>query len=148
MYEAGRLLGPEYNSTRRELSIVNEFDQYVKHVLRMKYYIRYADDFVFILEHKEELEVVRKMCEAYLSHRLKLTLHPNKVFLTRLASGVDFLGWVHFPHHKVLRTVTKRRMLRKINEENVASYLGMLQHGNAYLLQKKLSERLDKDTYI
>ncbi len=117
---------------------MNEFDQYVKHTLKMKSYIRYADDFVFMAHDKEELEVVRKMCEAYLPHRLKLSLHPNKVFLTTLASGVDFLGWVHFPYHKVLRTVTKRRMYRKVNGENVASYIGLLSHGNAWRLGEEI----------
>jgi hypothetical protein len=52
------------------------------------------------------------------------------------ASGIDFLGWVHFPDHRVLRTATKRRMLRRVEsakprEAALASYRGMLSHGNA-----------------
>jgi len=50
------------------------------------------------------------------------------------ASGVDFLGWVHFPDHRVLRTTTKRRMMRRLREcekeETLRSYLGLLGHGN------------------
>ena len=113
---------------------MNEFDQWVKHMLRIKYYIRYADDFVFMSDDKEALEVVRQKSKAFLTHRLKLSLHPSKVFLTTLASGVDFLGWVHFPHHKVLQTTTKKRMMRKVNEKNLTSYFGLLIHGNAYKL--------------
>ncbi|MDO8517728.1 MAG: hypothetical protein Q7S26_00335, partial [bacterium] len=62
-----------------------------------------------------------------------------------VASGVDFLGWVHFPNHRVLRTTTKRRMLRRVHglEEDsptVQSYCGMLKHGNAKKLQKRVGE--------
>src|SRR3989344_4267755 len=43
----------------------------------------------------------------FLSESLKLSLHPDKVFIKTIASGMDFLGWVHFPYHRVLRTATK-----------------------------------------
>ena len=117
---------------------MNEFDQHVKRKLKIKYYIRYADDFVFMSYNREELGVVRQVACDFLTQRLKLSLHPNKVFLTTLASGVDFLGWVHFPYHKVLRTVTKRKMMRRVNEKNVASYVGLLTHGNAWRLQEEM----------
>ena len=117
---------------------MNEFDQWVKHELKMKYYIRYADDFVFLSDDKNFLEVVQQKVGDFLTHRLKLSLHPDKVFIKTLASGVDFLGWVHFPYHKVLRTVTKKRMFRKVNEKNITSYLGLLSHGNANKLSRVL----------
>ncbi len=121
---------------------MNEFDQYAKHVLKVKYYIRYADDFVFMSRDRNYLEEVRQKVESFLKQELKLTLHPDKVFIKTLASGVDFLGWVHFPQHKVLRTVTKKRMFRKVNEKNVTSYLGLLSHGNAKKIQNKLLESM------
>lgn len=121
---------------------MNEFDQYVKHKLKMKYYIRYADDFIFMSEEKYKLELLRQVACDFLTQRLKLTLHPDKVFLTTLASGVDFLGWVHFPYHKVLRTVTKKRMMRKVGERNVASYIGLLSHGNAWRLHEEIINML------
>lgn len=111
---------------------MNEFDQYVKHVLKVKYYIRYADDFVSLSENKNELELLRQKIEDFLTQNLKLTLHPDKCFIKTYASGIDFLGWVHFPYHKVLRTVTKKRMFRKVSEKNITSYLGLLQHGNGH----------------
>ncbi len=121
---------------------MNEFDQYVKHVLKVKYYIRYADDFVFMSKDRSYLEGLHQKVEAFLVRELKLSLHPDKVFIKTLASGVDFLGWVHFPQHKVLRTVTKKRMFRKVNEKNVTSYLGLLSHGNAKKIQNKLLESM------
>jgi len=71
-----------------------------------------------------------------LQSELKLTLHPNKIFIKTLSSGVDFLGWVNFFNHKILRVRTKNRMLKRISEnpetETINSYLGMLKHGNGY----------------
>ena len=66
--------------------------------------------------------------------QLKLILHPDKVYIKTLASGVDFLGWVNFLDHRVLRTITKRRMFKRMqvnsNENVIQSYLGLLGHGN------------------
>jgi retron-type reverse transcriptase len=120
---------------------MNEFDQYVKHILKVKYYIRYADDFVFMLKDRSYLEELCQKIEDFLTQELRLSLHPDKVFIKTLASGVDFLGWVHFPKHKVLRTTTKKRMLRKVNEKNVTSYLGLLAHGNGYKIQEDIMLR-------
>jgi hypothetical protein len=80
----------------------------------------------------------------FLFDELHLELHPNKVSIETLASGVDCLGWVHFPKYRVIRTVTKKRMIRGIinkkgKEETVQSYLGMLGKGNTYKLRNKVS---------
>lgn len=122
---------------------MNEFDQWVKHRLKAKYYIRYADDFVILHTDKHMLENYLKNIHDSLREHLQLELHPKKVLITTLASGVDFLGWVHFPRHRVLRTVTKRRMFKNLErkeykEESVQSYLGMLKHGDAYNLSNKV----------
>jgi hypothetical protein len=65
------------------------------------------------------------------------------VFTKTLASGVDFLGWVHFAKHRVLRTATRKRMMRNIAQnkrpETISSYLGMLSHGNSYRLKKAIN---------
>src|SRR6185437_5698634 len=107
---------------------MNEFDQFVKHKLKAKYYIRYADDFVFLSDDRHSLENLVSLISEFLEDHLKLHLHPNKVFIKTLASGVDFLGWVNFPHHSVLRSVTKRRMMKRIikspKNRTLQSYLG------------------------
>lgn len=122
---------------------MNEFDQFMKHQAKTKYYIRYADDFVIFSDNKKHLKVVLLQINAFLEFRLGLKLHPDKVFIKTVASGVDFLGWTHFPDHRVLRTVTKNRALRNIREkegkpETVESYLGLMRHGNAYKLRKRI----------
>jgi hypothetical protein len=121
---------------------LNRLDQFVKHELRQTYYIRYADDFVFMSRDKAELEVLIPTLTQFLLAELKLEMHPDKIFIKTLASGVDFLGWVHFPHHKVLRTTTRHKMLRRIyhspGNNALQSYLGLLSHGNAYKLEREL----------
>ena len=79
----------------------------------------------------------------YLRATLKLELHPSKVSITAVASGVDFLGWVHFPTHRTLRTVTKRRMFKNVqsdpeNQSVVQSYVGLLKHGDTYKLRSEI----------
>lgn len=118
---------------------MNEFDQYIKHTLKAKHYIRYADDFVIIDSHREYLKQLLPDLTHSLNQDLKLELHPKKVSISTFASGIDFLGWVHFPYHRVLRTVTKRRMFNNLEKkeydnQSTQSYLGMLKHGNGYKL--------------
>ena len=121
---------------------MNEFDRFVKHKLKAKFYIRYADDFVIFSGDRNQLESLLLRVRAFLRAELKLELHPNKVFIETLASGVDFLGWVNFSDHRVLRTTTKRRMLKRIKEHptrgTLNSYLGLLGHGNGYKLRKSI----------
>lgn len=90
---------------------MNEFDQFVKRNLKVKYYIRYADDFVIFHENKQFLVNLIPNLSAFLDKELALSLHPKKVYIKTLSSGVDFLGWINFPHHRILRTSTKKRML-------------------------------------
>jgi len=118
---------------------LNEFDQFVKHRIKAKFYIRYADDFVILSENKTWLDEILPRIKNFLQDELKLEIHPDKIFIKTLASGVDFLGWVHFPNHRVLRTSTKRRMFKNLWEDFrpdvIASYLGMLKWGNTFRLK-------------
>jgi len=126
---------------------MNKFDQFVKHKLKTKYYIRYADDFVFLSPSRRRLDEILPVIERFLVVRLHLALHPDKVSIATLASGVDFLGWVHFTDHRVLRTATKRRMFRRLydtrKETVVGSYLGLLSHGNGHQLAESINKRAE-----
>jgi RNA-directed DNA polymerase len=117
---------------------MNEFDQFVKHKLKAKYYIRYADDFIVLQPDKKALAVLLYRITVFLKDQLKLTLHPDKVFIKTFASGVDFLGWINFPYHRVLRTATKQRMINRLktnqSSQTQQSYLGLLKHGNTHKL--------------
>jgi retron-type reverse transcriptase len=131
---------------------MNEFDQFVKRSFRVKHYIRYADDFVILHESKKYLEELSPKISGFLEKKLCLSLNPSKVFIRTFASGIDFLGWVNFYCHRLLRVSTKRRILKKIesgaSSETVISYLGLLKHGDTYklyfdLLNKKFFDKLN-----
>ena len=126
---------------------MNEFDRFMKHKLKAKYYIRYSDDFVILSADKRHLLKIVRYIALFLRERLKLELHPYKVSLATFASGIDFLGWVHFPDHRVLRTSTKRRMLKRLdatdNEKVASSYLGLLSHGNTKKLRQRIESKLE-----
>ncbi len=134
---------------------MNEFDQFMKHNLQVKYYIRYADDFVVLSQDKMYLENILLKLEVFLNQELKIYLHPNKVSISTWHSGVDFLGFVHFPLYKLIRTKTKKRAFVKFNirviqyknniidkesfNQTKASYLSLFKHGRNKSLIKKLN---------
>jgi len=117
---------------------LNELDQFVKHRLKVKFYLRYCDDFVILENDLVELEKLIPEIKYFLYSKLKLELHPNKIIIRKLNQGIDFLGYVVLPHYRVLRTKTKRRMLKKANEGNMQSYLGLIKHCSSYGLRQKL----------
>ena len=133
---------------------LNELDKFIKHQLQVKYYIRYCDDFVILSGNKEYLEGLICKIDNFLKTKLALSLHPNKVTIRPYRQGIDFLGYVSFPNHTVLRPKTKKRMFKKLAslhgrllageikrtrfEQALNSYLGMLSHCNAYGIATKL----------
>lgn len=121
---------------------MNELDQFVKHALHVKYYIRYADDFVLLSKDREVLVEQGLKISIFLHERLKLALHPGKVYIKTYSSGVDFLGWTHFSTHSTLRLTTKKRMFKRIvispKEETLHSYLGLIKHGNTHKVKEEI----------
>ncbi len=120
---------------------MNEFDQFVKHKLKVRHYIRYADDFVILSGHENYLKGKVLLIADFLKDELNLALHPGKVFIKTLCSGVDFLGWVNFPDHRVIRGKTKSRMFKRVGNndlETLNSYIGMLSHGNTEKIKDKV----------
>ncbi len=133
---------------------MNEFDQFTKQVLGVKHYARYTDDFVVVSASQEYLENLLEPIQDFLARELDLELHPNKVSIRKYKQGADFLGYVILPHHRQLRTKTKRRMFKRINQllnkrevglissnafnQSLESYFGVLGHGDHFTLEQKI----------
>jgi len=117
---------------------LNELDQFIKHRLKIKYYVRYCDDFIILEQNREILSNYIKEIRDFLESRLALQLHPNKIIIRKWRSGIDFLGHVSRPNCRVLRTKTKNRIFAKISNKNLQSYLGMLKHCNGHKLRMKI----------
>lgn len=118
---------------------MNKFDQFMKHKIEARYYIRYADDFVIFSQDKKWLENLIGKITDYLWTELRLKIHPNKISIKTINSGVDYLGWIHFRDHRILRTKTRQKMLRNLANNDggkrasrLQSYLGLLGHGNSH----------------
>lgn len=136
---------------------LNEFDQFVKHALKVQNYARYTDDFVVVSQDRDSLAALIAPMRNFLRNSLHLDLHPGKVFIRKYFQGIDFLGYVMLPHHTVLRTKTRRRMFRKVRERVVSfkdgitsesslnaamnSYHGVLSHANAHGVRQELDNR-------
>lgn len=91
---------------------LNELDQFVKHTLKVKYYIRYVDDFAIFHHELSELNRHKQVIQQFLTNQLHLTLHPGKSKIDNLKRGIPFLGLKIFPHHKSLTTKNRRSFYR------------------------------------
>ncbi len=136
------------------------FDHYIKRELRIKQYIRYADDFVIMdADNGRLLEILPKISK-FLKEELGLEIHPNKVHIRKFSQGIDFLGYVIFPYHRVLRTKTKQRVFKKTKllkkaldqgfiskdsfDQSMASYYGLLEHCSGRGIKVKILSILQK----
>lgn len=117
---------------------MDAFDHFVKEVLRQPYYCRYTDDAVIVASTRKELAEILPWIEVWLWRNRQLTLHPKKVEIRKLKQGIDFLGYVTLPNHSVLRRRTKKRMIKGVNNKNISSYWGMLEHCDGFWLQQAI----------
>jgi hypothetical protein len=86
---------------------LDALDQFVKHTLKAKRYVRYVDDFVLVHHDRAQLETWLAQIEQFLRDKLRLALKPD-IRLRPLRAGIDFLGYVIYPTHtRVRRRVVK-----------------------------------------
>ena len=112
--------------------------------------MRYCDDFIILSNDKTHLICLIAPIREFLSQKLKLELHTNKLIIRKLSQGIDFVGYLLFEKHILMRTRPKQRMKRRLEEayenyligkpdaapldQKLQSYLGMLSHANRYTL--------------
>ena len=116
---------------------LNELDRFVKHKLRVKYYIRYVDDFVILHKSKKQLDIWKREINRFLLDKLRIELHPDKSRIINLSRGVDFVGFRNFYFHKLLRKRNIKNMRRKIhlfNQEEISynKFIEIFQGWKAY----------------
>lgn len=137
---------------------LNELDQFIKHQLRISYYLRYTDDFIILNENMDFLTNLIPIIKTFLENNLRLTLHPQKISIRKYHQGINFLGYILFSHHCLPRTKTCRRLFAKIKnkvgqfhqeeitletlDNSLQSYLGFLTHANSYKLTQKLKNQI------
>ena len=136
----------------------SEFDHWIKEVLHVKYYMRYMDDIIILMDSKEKLHELRKQIEVYFETQMRITMKDNWQVFPTFIRGVDYLGYRTFLFYTLLRKSTclsfKRKMngIRKkadkglpLNQNDfcsVFSYAGWLDACDSYRLSKKYIDPL------
>jgi RNA-directed DNA polymerase len=141
---------------------LDALDQFVKHILKAKRYLRYVDDFVLVHHDRAQLLQWQHQIEQFLRDRLRLTLKAD-IRLRPLTDGIDFLGYVVRPTH----TTVRRRVVAHANNTIAAwarqhiacqhinakpaelraitstwrSYEGHLRHASTHRLREALHRR-------
>lgn len=118
------------------------FDHWIKEVKRVKYYYRYADDLVILSNDKQQLHQLLAEIKEYLSVNLKLTVKENYQIFPVSARGIDFVGYVMYHTHTLMRKSIKQSFARAVKKNksasSIASYLGWAKHCNSINLKRKL----------
>jgi RNA-directed DNA polymerase len=132
---------------------LNELDQFVKHGLRVRHYLRYMDDFIVLHEDKVRIRQWEYDIACFLRDTLKLELN-TKTRIYPAAQGIDFLGYRIWKTHRLLRKRSIRDMKQKLERfrrqyreqqisldrinASVRSWTGHARHANTYNLRRRL----------
>ncbi|MFA5878358.1 MAG: reverse transcriptase/maturase family protein [Candidatus Staskawiczbacteria bacterium] len=136
---------------------LNELDQFLKQELKVGYYLRYTDDFLIISQDKRYLERMIPEIVSFLRVKLFLEIHKEKTKILKINQGIDFLGYVVFLRHKLVRTRTRKRIVRKFQgriadcrrgfisknslSQSLHSYLGFFSHASSFNISENLKRQ-------
>lgn len=117
---------------------LDALDQFAKHQIGARHYIRYVDDMVLLHPSTAWLNDARREIEAFVVERLALQVNPRKTVLQPVDRGVDFAGQVIKPWRRTLRrrvvTAALSRILDVEPDELLAtanSYFGLARQATA-----------------
>lgn len=122
---------------------LNKLDQFVKHELKVKYYVRYMDDFIILSEDPAELRRLLAIIEEFLRRELRLELNPKTTILAA-KNGINFVGYIHYKDHKKIRKDARRRITKLLKafetgeveveyfDRSIESRFGHMEHADTY----------------
>lgn len=117
-------------------------DEYIRHELKQKYYLRYMDDIVIFGNNISELKVIKSKLESYSK---KLGLKFSKWHISNTNKGVNFVGYRIFDNYKLIRKSSiknAKRKIKQLNDEDLKlflnSWFGHISHANSFNLKNKL----------
>ena len=131
---------------------LDALDQFVKHQIGAKHYIRYVDDFVLLHESPQWLNAAKTRIEEFLYNELHAKINPSKTILQPVSRGIDFVGQVIRPWCRTSRKRTVNEAISRVRSidakdlfETANSYYGLLRQAtNGYHQRVKLSNVLRK----
>jgi len=138
---------------------LNELDHFVKHGLKVKYYLRYVDDFVILHRNRGVLSEYKIAINVFLREKLSLELHPEKSKLISIKEGITFLGFRVFYYHKLLKKANIIKMAGKIERfkllyddgcidydtiyVSMQGWMGYAKYGNTFNLRRKIIQKIE-----
>lgn len=114
---------------------LNELDQFVKHVLKCRFYFRYVDNFILLSEYNDQLAQWQSRIVQFLDDKLLLKLNERETKTGSVFNGADFVGFIVRPHYKLVR----RHVVG-----NCKARLKKFQH----LLQQQRDRHLEGDGHV
>ena len=93
----------------------NEADQFIKHQLKVRYYFRYMDDSIILMEKKEDIKKVREEIEIFIQDKLKLQFN-SKTNIFKSTQGVNFCGYKINEYRLKIRERGKRKIKKNIKK--------------------------------
>jgi len=137
---------------------LDELDKFIKHKFRIKYYIRYMDDFLILDHNKKKIHQIKEEIQEFLQNKLKLKLHPKKANVYPIKHSVNFLGYKIFKNYMLLRKNTVKRFIKRIRSYQkklmkklinkrkfnnfLSSWVIYAKLANSWQLRKDLSKKL------
>ncbi|PQJ09565.1 reverse transcriptase [Flavipsychrobacter stenotrophus] len=119
------------------------FDHWLKEVVKVKYYFRYADDLVILSSNKNELHRVLALIREYMECNLNLEVKDNYQVFPIDTRGLDFVGYKIYHSHTLIRKSIKKSFARMMasnpDMQSIAAYKGWLTHADGKHLEKKLT---------
>lgn len=128
---------------------LNELDQYAKHKLRTRYYLRYVDDIVILNESAITLNEYYDSMQNFLKTNLQINFKKSKKQINKTKVGINFVGYIIRPYTKYLRKSTINNIYNsdRILEsplESLNSYFGILKHAKTFKQRIKIKEFYNK----
>ena len=120
---------------------LDALDQFAKHRLGAKHYVRYVDDFVFLHESPQQLNAWLAEVEAFLPS-LGAKLNPSKTILQPVDRGVDFVGHVIKPWR---RSTRKRSLAQALKRTAAAPVEDLRETANSYFGLLSQASHSEKD---
>ena len=138
---------------------LSEFDMLMKSTFT--YYGRYVDDFYIICRDKNKLLKYIKPMSIYLQTKLKVRLHPNKIYIQHYSKGVKFIGAVVKKDRMYVSNSTVSNLYNRIYKNNkcisrytsvqfiqsLNSYFGFLKHYRTYHIKRRICHLIHNDWY-
>ncbi len=142
---------------------LNELDQYMKHILHIKYVVRYMDDFVILVKEKKQAFDLKEKISNFINNELDLKLNKKTCYYPN-NMGVDFCGYRIYETHLLLRKRSKQKIKKNIKKWNklynynkldlsktrsqLNSWLAHSKHASSYNFRNHVFKKIEFDCNI